>query len=260
MAGEDDFARRYAEVLAQHDAAGFLTLIDPEITVLGELTSREVLGNAVFLHPALEAARVCEDKYAFNERMDAHGIRHVPTSLTIPESYPYIRKDRRGSGASGFHVVDTPDDVGESQGDLVFQPFHGGQHHCIDAYFSIHSGTLVDCCAKEVLAKHEGESYLLRSVSRAPFVELVRQVGKALPMRGIVNLDVYDDGSGPTVMEVNCRIGGNYPAAHAFGTNLMSHVVSELLDGAPVEESFSDYVEGAYVSKYIGFSEPYDRH
>ena len=261
LADEPDFGRSYASLLARYEVAGFLTLIDPEITVLGELSARGDLGDSVFLHPPIETSSVCEDKFAFFEWMRAHEIDTVPTSLTPPSTYPFIRKDRRGSRSSGFRVFDSPGSAGdaldEEGSEFVFQPFNAGQHFCVDAYFSVHSGQLVDMCAKEVLAKQDGESYLLKSVPRHPFVEMLRKIGREMPMRGIVNFDIYDDGSGPTLMEINCRIGGNYPAAHAVGANLLSHLMREVVEGEMTGESFSNYTEGSYVSKFIGFSDPY---
>ncbi|MGH3457733.1 ATP-grasp domain-containing protein [Aeromicrobium sp.] len=260
LAGDGDFGRHYAQLLAENDVTAYLSLVDPEITVLGELAANGELGDALFLHPDAETARVCEDKFAFFERMQTHGISTVPTSLSPPDAYPYIRKDRRGSRSSGFRLVDKPSRAVENQepgAEYVFQPFHAGRHYCVDVYFSVHSGALVDLCAKEVLAKQDGESFLLRSVPPDPFIDLVRQVGQDLPMRGIVNFDVYDDGTGPTLMEVNCRIGGNYPAAHAMGANLLRHLMAEAFDGKAVDESFSDYTVDTYVSKFIGFSDPY---
>lgn len=261
LVNEPDFGQRFSKLLAQHEVAGFLTLIDPEITVLGELSAQGQIGDATFLHPPIETADVCEDKFAFFEWMQAHDISTVPTSLSPPTTYPYIRKDRRGSRGSGFRVFDSAEaalGAVEDQGsESIYQPFHAGKHYCVDAYFSVHSGQLVDLCAKEVLAKQDGESYLLKSVKRDPFTEMLREIGRDLPMRGIVNFDIYDDGSGPTLMEINCRIGGNYPVAHAVGTNLLAHLLREMVDGVTVSASFSDYTEGAYVSKYIGFSDPY---
>ena len=261
LADEPDFGQSYASMLARYDVAGFLTLIDPEITVLGELSARGDLGDARFLHPPIESSSVCEDKFAFFETMTAHMISTVPTSLSPPATYPFIRKDRRGSRSSGFRVFDSPESARDASGgdgsEFVFQPFNAGKHFCVDAYFSVHSGRLVDMCAKEVLAKQDGESYLLKSVPRHPFVEMLQEIGRDLPMRGIVNFDIYDDGSGPTLMEINCRIGGNYPAAHAVGANLLAHLLREVVEGEITGESFSDYTEGSYVSKFIGFSVPY---
>src|SRR5690606_2307770 len=125
---------------------------------------------------------------------------------------------------------------------------------CVDAYFSIASGRLIDLCAKEVLNKANGESYLLRSVAAERFVEIVTAVAEAIPLRGIVNLDIYDDGE-LRVMEVNCRVGGNYPASHAFGCNLLRRLVDGVADGDTADRlDMSTVSLGAHVAKYFEFS------
>ena len=91
---------------------------------------------------------------------------------------------------------------------------------------------------------------------RDQFVDLVHQVGQKLRLRGVVNFDIYGDDDGPTLMEINCRIGGNYPAAHAVGANLLRHLVREVVDGE-AKEDFSGYDVDVYVSKFIGFTAPY---
>lgn len=263
LATDPEFSSSYQQMVIKHNVVACLTLIDPEITVLSEMASSGALGDAAFLHPLSETSRVCEDKFAFFEAMDAAGIRTIPTFLSRPPTFPHIRKDRRGSRSSGFRVFGTPDEMAyeavDASAAYIYQPYYGGQHYCVDAYYSIYSGKLVNLCAKEVLAKQEGESYLLRSVAGAPFADLLRRIGAALPLRGIVNVDVYADGDDLAVMEINCRVGGNYPAAHAVGANLFRHAMGEVLDGKEASEDFSDYEVGKYVSKFIGFSEPYGK-
>jgi carbamoyl-phosphate synthase large subunit len=259
LAREPHFAEVYADVLAKHDIAAFLTIVDPEIPVLGSMVESGLFGERRFLHPPSETSRICEDKYEFHEVLSAHGVPTIPTYLRPPRDLPYIRKDRTGSAASGFAVVmtDAARAGDEPVHEAIYQPFIGGQHYCVDAYFSLTTGELIDCCVKEVLAKQAGETYVLRSFPRDDFVDLVRRVGEVLPMRGIVNLDVYDMDGTLVVMEVNCRIGGNYPASHALGANLLRWAILEGVTGETAYEWFSDYPSGLLVSKFIGFSPPY---
>ena len=257
MADDDDFGRRYSQIVAENEVVALLTLVDPEIAAIGDLASNGELAGATFLHPDAETARLCEDKFALHEQLTARGVAVVPTYLDPLTTYPYIRKHRRGSRSSGFAVVGSPEDAPPvDSAEYVYQPFHGGPHYCVDAYFSVHSGALVDFCVKEVLVKQRGESHLLRSVPRDQFVDLIHQVGQELPLRGVVNFDVYGRDDGLTLMEINCRIGGNYPVAHAVGANLLRHLVSEVVDGE-AKEDFSGYAVDVYVSKFIGFTAPY---
>lgn len=76
-------------------------------------------------------------------------------------------------------------------------------------------------------------------------------------MRGIVNFDIYDEAGELRVMEVNCRIGGNYPASHAFGCNLLRHLFAEIFDDGDVRLSSSSYKVGQRIAKYFEFSSPF---
>ena len=258
---DPDFGARYGEVLARQDVGAFITIIDPEIAVLGQLAGQGALDAARFLQPTAESSMICEDKLTFHQVLSARGVPTVPTYASPLESYPFIRKDRAGSAASGFQVFSDPTDLSAHEDltdhDSIFQPFCAGQHYCVDAYFSLSEGTLVDLCVKEVLAKRDGESYLLRSFPREGFVDLLRHLSGVLPLRGIVNIDVWDIEGELAVMEVNPRIGGNYPAAHAFGVNLLRHMTREGLGEIDSKPSFSPYEPGLLVSKFIGFSDPF---
>ncbi|KJV43328.1 hypothetical protein VH88_01130 [Brevundimonas sp. KM4] len=236
-----------------------MTLIDPEIVSLGEIEGE---ADALYLHPAASTAAICEDKYHFFETMRANGIATIPTSLTPLNQTPFIRKDRTGSAASGFKVYSETTDtetVRQNARDprYIYQPFCSGRHYCIDAYFSIRDARLIDLCVKEVLAKANGESYLLRSVPRDRFIGMLDAVATVLPMRGIVNFDIYDEDGELKIMEVNCRIGGNYPASHAFGVNLLRPMLTEVCGRhLPSDGVRANYAADQVIAKYIGFSVP----
>ncbi|WP_168694263.1 ATP-grasp domain-containing protein [Sphingomonas flavalba] len=263
LASDSAFVAAFAAILERYAPLAHMTLIDPEIPLLGGLERDGACGGSLLLHPVEDTARLCEDKYAFYDFLTENALPGVPTFLAPPAQFPFIRKDRRGSAASGFHVFHAPADLAphfEQNHDprYIFQPFCAGTHYCIDAYYALADGTLVDCCVKEVLSKKDGESYLLRAAVRDPFVDLLRQIGSTLPLRGIVNLDIYLDDGVLKIMEINCRIGGNYPASYAFGCNLLAHMLADIHGEAPAPAySPSSYIVGGYISKYFAFTDVY---
>ncbi|OZB49287.1 MAG: hypothetical protein B7X60_01670 [Polynucleobacter sp. 39-45-136] len=117
-------------------------------------------------------------------------------------------------------------------------------------------GRLIDLCVKEILYKTNGESYTLRSHSPNEFIELLNQVGAALPLRGIVNLDIYRHEDKLVVMDINCRIGGNYQASHSFGCNLIKPMLVELMSKESLKTQYSNYPAGQIISKFIAFTQP----
>lgn len=256
-----DFLERYISALKEHNAIGHLTLVDPEIPVLG----RAPATDSRYLNPVFDTSILCEDKFAFHVSLDSVGIPTVPTYLSPLPTLPFIVKDRRGSAASGFRIFGSGADTKElpsvvEKENSVYQPFVDGAHLCVDALFSLGSGNLVDLCVKKVVAKKHGESFLVESVKPGAVIELVNSVSRHLSLRGIVNFDIYqmthpDD---LVLMEVNCRIGGNYPASHLLGCDMVTTLLSELRSGrAPPPFRSPRYEVGRRVGKYYGFTNPF---
>ena len=225
--------------------------------MLGMLEQKGTLSSQL-LNSTYSTAIICEDKLLLFKTLNDCGIGEMPTSTSPEFNYPYICKDRFGSGASGFLVITNDDAVKvANEGEvLVYQPYCSGEHFCIDAYYSIWTGRLIDLCVKEVLYKCNGESYTLRSHSPNKFIDLLNQVGAALPLRGIVNLDIYRYEDKLVVMDINCRIGGNYPASHSFGCNLIQPMLTELITRKPSKAQYSNYPTGHIISKFIAFTQP----
>ena len=99
-ASSADFGDRYAEAIARNDVSAFLTIIDPEIPVLGRLASDGLLGAARFVQPDAASSLVCEDKLRFHEVLTAHGVPTIPTASSPLDAFPFIRKDRFGSAVA----------------------------------------------------------------------------------------------------------------------------------------------------------------
>lgn len=260
-AGDPEFAARYAHCLREHNSALHFTLVDPEIPILGALAETPEAPSSRFMHPVRATSGLCEDKFRFHEVLSAKGIPTVPTYLEPPRETPFIQKDRTGSSASGFAVYRDPAEAArlraEAGADLIYQPFIDGTHFCVDAYFGLEDGALIDLCVKIVHSKKAGESYLLESADPGGVPQLLRDLAGAIDLRGLVNLDIYEVAPGDLrIMEVNCRIGGNYPASHALGVNLLEHAFAEVIHGARSRPwSGPRYRFGQRVGKYFAFTD-----
>ena len=245
------------DLLRKNNSIGHLSIIDPEILPLATLEQKGG-ANSQLLNAKLSTAVLCEDKFALYEFLNHSGIAVLPTSTSPIFSYPHICKDRFGSCASGFKVIQTESDViaVNEKAEFIYQSYCNGEHYCVDAYFSILTGKLIDLCVKQVLLKTNGESYTLRSISPRRFIDTLEQVAEVLPMRGIVNFDIYDQDDRLIVMDINCRIGGNYPASHLFGCNLLKPMIAELTSKTAVLTHHTKYLENKTISKYLAFTLP----
>jgi len=258
-ADEENFKGKFINLLRGKDIDAHFTLIDPEIPLLGEIEEEFDDIKSRFLHPPTNTSLLCEDKFTFAIEMKSAGVSVFNTSLSPLKEYPFIRKDRRGSAASGLKIYDSPDDsvsISKTEGEYIYQPFCEGNHYCIDAYFSINNGELIDFCAKQVIEKSKGESFLLKTVSRNDFTDLLNQISSIIPLRGIVNFDFLDDKGTMRLLEINCRIGGNYPASHGFGCNLIQHCMDELFHNPNPIIKLSSYKDNQVIAKYFDFTAP----
>lgn len=254
-ANESGFIGSYTSVFDKDDDVAVITLIDPEIPILGRI---QMPGKVRVFHPDVKIALLCEDKYEFSISAKLNGIGAIETSLEPLIVYPFICKDRRGSAASGFEIIDSEKNLEKikENKNLIFQPYCRGKHFCVDAYVSYYSGRLIDICIKEVITKSKGESYVLRSINSQAIVNFVDKICNWIPLKGIVNFDIYEEDGKLKLMEVNCRIGGNYPASHAFGCNLIKPFTLEVASGKAVAPKFSNYESNQIISKYFTFSNP----
>ena len=257
-ADEEIFKGKFINLLREKDVDAYFTLIDPEIPLLGIIEEEFNDIKSRLIHPPTDTSLLCEDKFTFAIELERAGISVFNTSLSPLKEYPFIRKDRRGSAASGLEVYDSPESapIAETRGEYIYQPFCEGNHYCIDAYFSINNGELIDFCAKQVIEKSKGESFLLKTVSRGDFTALLNQISSVIPLRGIVNFDFLDDNGTIRLLEINCRIGGNYPASHGFGCNLIQHCLDELFHNPNPKTNLSSYKKNQVIAKYFDFSTP----
>jgi predicted ATP-grasp superfamily ATP-dependent carboligase len=141
QAKSSDYLISVENLLQEHQSIGHFSIIDPEIPMLGQL---ELKGSqsSQLLNSTYSTAIICEDKLLLFKTLSDFAIGVMPTSTSPKFNYPYICKDRFGSGASGFSVIHNDDAVkvaneGEA---LVYQPYRSGEHYCIDAYYSIWTG------------------------------------------------------------------------------------------------------------------------
>lgn len=260
LASDNLFIAEYNRLAS--NSLGCLTIVDPEIVPLSLAAEIGGLGDSIFLHPSYHACKTCEDKLAFFEFANYNGIRAIPSSVKPDFAYPMVVKDRAGSCSSGFAVI--PDSVAladivankSCSPGIIYQPFCDGIHYCIDAYFSLNSHQLVDLCVKLVENKQRGESYVLTTVKADRFIDLLNDLAAIFVFSGIVNFDIYDWMGALHVMEVNCRIGGNYPVSHLVGVNLIAKMLDELTSSADYSNGFclSNYQSGLTCVKYFDFS------
>ena len=255
---DDAFAGSYEDLVLQQSIDFSISLIDPEISIITRMAEDGKLGKCQTLHPSFSSTTLCEDKFEFAHKLEKSGVGYIPTFKSPIIDSKYIIKDRFGSAASGFQIVEPNGDPSiKADQTAIYQPFVPSPHYCVDAYFDLNSGNLSDLCVKEVLSKTRGESYLVESIDPKPFVEICQSIGRAIPLKGIVNFDIYNYKGELVCMEVNCRPGGNYPASHAFGVDLISKLLADVFTTTAFNNIYTEYHVGLQVGKYFEFTQPF---
>ncbi len=234
----------------------YLTIIDPEVSALGQITTGNPNLTSIYGNTEMKSALLCEDKLNFYKYLKSRNVSVVETSETPVFNIPFIEKDRKGSCGSNFVIHKDNANIAQIEG-RIFQPLINGQHYCIDAYFDLFSGELIELCAKEVIEKRNGETYVAKIVNRDQFTDLIQSASNAISFKGIVNFDIWKHQDELIIMEINARIGGNYPMSHMTGCNLVGLLLDQLIgDKCPKKFSLKVgegdiYSKSFYVNKII---------
>lgn len=186
-------------------------------------------------------------------------------------SYPIIIKPRWGMGSIGIQIAEDEKELFilyskvkklifnsylkyESSQDIdeciIFQEKVFGQECGLDVLNDF-SSKMVSVVAKEKIEMRAGETNIARTIDSEPFVDIASKLSKNLKHIGNLDVDIYKlkDGS-LSVLELNCRFGGQYPFSHLAGVNYPKQIIQWLL-GNKTDNSLLNAKIGIKVSKDI---------
>jgi predicted ATP-grasp superfamily ATP-dependent carboligase len=222
-----DAERRYAELLAQCDAAW---PIAPETGGILERLCHlaEAAGKPLLTSPAA-AVRVAASKLETARRLEARGVPAVATAplAAAPEPrLPCVVKPDDGCGCEGARIITTPEDWRRFAscpipGDYVVQPLVEGDALSLSALFADGKAGLLSVNRQRVA--RQGGGFLLRGcvVNAAHegfdrYADLAGRIAAAFPeLWGYVGVDFLSTAQGPQVLEINPRLTTSYAALKA---------------------------------------------
>lgn len=233
------------------------------------------------LRLAPDTQKVVEDKLQAALCLRTNGVPvpdtrtadEVLDNLTNSHAVDFVTKGRFGSASRGLRFATSsglPSAVSEavqevtdpfglkadptdprSLGLIVVQPHIHGQEFGIDVVCDL-DGQYVTTLARRKIAMRAGETDRAESVDAAPFEALGRQIAKAIPHRGIIDVDVIiDTNENPWVIDINPRFGGGYPFSHLAGANIPAAYVAWVLNADP-EPNWLTSKAGVISSKFVG--------
>ena len=208
------------------------------LAAIRRISEREGLKLAFdFDSYAISSSKILSDKL-FHEN-------GVPAPVHYPQGEPpYIIKPSGESGSAGVRLVQTREEVEaflaqcEDPGNWIVQEYLEGPSYSIEtigngrdyrtyAITQIHMDDVYDCCMVtapcEIGAEKERE-----------FAEIGEKIAQLLNLKGIMDVEVIDDGRGLKVLEIDARIPSQTPIAVYYSTG--NNLLAELADIALYDE------------------------
>lgn len=242
-----DYLEQLRSVIQAENIDMVFSLNDLEIGLLA--ASRDELERetgATFYVPPFETLHICGDKWATYRFAQDHGIPVPMTFLTSGDAFqalqsgivkfPLFVKPRWGSASIGLYVVEGEEELEiayrscakavtkstlarlGNKDSVIIQEFVEGAEYGVDVLYGKNQ-ECIGYTAKRKLAMRAGETDKAVSVDPAPFDEVIKKIGAALPHRGNLDCDFLERDGRLYLLELNPRFGGGYPFTHLAGAN-----------------------------------------
>lgn len=193
----------------------------------------------------LDVVRVCLDKWAFAQFLEAKGLPGILTALQmedLPPAKEYVVKPRWGAGGKGVHLKCTSKeatDFSQSIQNPLFQPYLEGQEWSVDVYRSPTHG-FVGAIARERNQVVGGESKITTTRAFPELEALGSRLADQLGISGHCVIQVMVDSSQKFhIIECNPRFGGASAASVAAGLDSFFWFFTEILDGGKESPFFA---------------------
>ena len=213
----------------------------------------EANSDCVVIVSPPEVISVANDKWDTVQFLQRNGIAHPRSAL--PETradalehaeawgYPVVLKPRVGTSGRGVHVVADAADM-----ERQFIPKSGQmlQEHLGDrakrrdneytcSVFRLDDGTLLGpLTARRRL--RGGDSWQVEVDSFADLFPIMDEIGRHLPSRGSLNVQLFLTGDGPVPFEINARFSGTTAIRAHFGFNEPEMAIRHYVLGEPLSQ------------------------
>jgi carbamoyl-phosphate synthase large subunit len=222
--------------------------IDPELLPLARAARRFATAGTTILVGTPEAVGRCRDKAITMQTLADSGVP-VPWTRDSGQresawSDPPVGRDLLikpidGSASRGIRYLDAglfAEDRLPSG--MILQERVYGREYTTNVYVD-RDGVVRAVVPHERISTRGGEVEKARTHHRHDLLTIAHGIVDAIPgMKGPFCFQTIDDADrGPLVIEVNARLGGGYPLAHAAGAPFLRWAIEEHLGMAP---AFSD--------------------
>lgn len=207
------------------------------LAAIKKLTEREGLKTAFdFDAYAISSSKILSDKL-FHEN-------GIPAPIYYPQGEPpYIIKPSGESGSAGVSLANTRAEVEEffaackDPENWIAQEYLAGPSYSIEvigngeeyrtyAITQIHMDDVYDCCMVSAPCEIAEEK-------KKEFAQIGEKIAGLLKLKGIMDVEVIDDGRGLKVLEIDARIPSQTPIAvyYSSGNNLLAELADITMFG-----------------------------
>lgn len=255
---------RLLETVEAQRVRAMFTLSDLDLGRLAESRSAfEERGVAAFF-PGPEEARISLDKLRTHQALSAMGFSTPATTTAVEEALdwepPLFVKPRFGSASADVHLARTREEIAffmAYRPDMIAQPYVRGVELNAEVCCDL-AGDPVRACLWRKLESRGGETLLAETVVNEPVLETAIELAAKVRVPGPMDMDLMLVDGEVTVIEINARFGGGYPASHLAGADFVAALVA-IAGGRRVTPDFG-YRPGVVMTKDLQpFAYPSDQ-
>lgn len=237
---DDGYIAFLLDVCRRQDVGLVVPVFDLELPVLAAARARFTEAGIVVAVSSPEVIEACQDKMATASVAAAAGLAAPRTTLDPQEATAWLDdgvervfvKPRHGTGSILTWSTDDRSEVEVLhrkvrrelastyvRGDVVVQEVLAGIEHGLTVVNDL-DGRCQAVLAHRKLAMRAGETDVAETVHDDRLEAAGRSLAASVGHVGALDVDVFVDGDTVAVLDLNPRIGGNYPFSHLAGADL----------------------------------------
>lgn len=252
----ENYISEVLEICKKYQVAAVISLYDLELPIISKhVEDFKSIGTRVIISNE-RVIDIAFDKWKTHVFLREQGLQTPETYLDLKEAidalnageleFPLILKPRWGSNSIGIEIPQNMEELEYSyfllkskltrsilkeasnqdiNRSILIQQKLGGQEYGMDVLNDF-DGNNVGVFARKKVSMRCGETDKAISVIHSGITRVGETIGKALGHCGNLDCDVFVDGDGIYVLELNPRFGGGYPFSHEAGANTVAVYLS----------------------------------
>ncbi len=228
------------DVCRREEIGLVVPVFDLELPILAAAVGRFRAAGVVVAVSSGDVIGACQDKLVTADVARRAGLLGAAATLDPDEAVGWLAagvaqvfvKPRHGTGSILTWSTDDPTEVAVLHrkvqhdlattylaGDAIVQAALSGVEHGLTVVNDF-EGRFQAVLANRKRAMRAGETDVAETVDDDRLEAAGRALGESMRHVGALDVDVFVDGDQVTVLDLNPRIGGNYPFSHLAGTDL----------------------------------------